>query len=92
MNPTKIAGLLRFIAIAFCFIFWAAYISAAQKIFQYGIGQGLSNNGVSCIYQDHNGFMWFGTFDGLNRFDGTRFTIFRNQLDAARLWGINRSD
>jgi signal transduction histidine kinase/ligand-binding sensor domain-containing protein/DNA-binding response OmpR family regulator len=90
MNPTKIAGLLRSTAIAFCFIFWAAYPSAARKIFQYGIGQGLSNNGVSCIYQDHNGFMWFGTFDGLNRFDGTRFTIFRNQLDDTSSLIFNR--
>jgi ligand-binding sensor domain-containing protein len=30
-----------------------------------GIEQGLSNNAVRCIYQDHMGFMWFGTYDGL---------------------------
>ncbi|MES2773115.1 MAG: two-component regulator propeller domain-containing protein [Bacteroidota bacterium] len=44
-----------------------------------GIGQGLSNNSVRCIFQDHNGFMWFGTYDGLNRYDGYSFKIFRNK-------------
>ncbi len=43
-----------------------------------GIDQGLSNNGVLSIFQDHKGFMWFGTFDGLNLYDGYNFKIFRN--------------
>lgn len=44
-----------------------------------GIEQGLSNNSVTCIFQDHKGFMWFGTYDGLNRYDGYEFSIFRKQ-------------
>ncbi|MBO9204389.1 MULTISPECIES: two-component regulator propeller domain-containing protein [Niastella] len=43
-----------------------------------GIEQGLSNNVVTTIYQDYKGFMWFGTYDGLNRYDGYNFRIFRN--------------
>lgn len=46
-----------------------------------GIGQGLSNNSVRCIFQDHQGFMWFGTYDGLNRYDGYGFKVFRNKLN-----------
>src|SRR5687768_3299698 len=46
-----------------------------------GIEQGLSNNMVTSILQDHNGFMWFGTFNGLNRYDGYSFKIFRNVID-----------
>jgi len=42
--------------------------------------QGLSNNTVRCIYKDHNGFMWFGTRDGLNRYDGNSCTVFRHQF------------
>ncbi|MEO5683648.1 MAG: two-component regulator propeller domain-containing protein [Chitinophagaceae bacterium] len=45
-----------------------------------GIENGLSNNTVRCIYQDKRGFMWFGTTDGLNRYDGYDFKVFRNKL------------
>lgn len=45
-----------------------------------GIEHGLSNNAVNCIYQDRYGFMWFGTYDGLNLFDGYNFKVFRNRL------------
>lgn len=46
-----------------------------------GIQHGLSNNSIRCIYQDHKGIMWFGTYDGLNRYDGYNFTVFRNKLN-----------
>ncbi|MCW8805375.1 MAG: SpoIIE family protein phosphatase [Ignavibacteriaceae bacterium] len=42
------------------------------------IDDGLSQSSVTCILQDKNGFMWFGTQDGLNRFDGYNFKIFKN--------------
>ncbi|MCB0316718.1 MAG: hypothetical protein KDH84_26265, partial [Calditrichaeota bacterium] len=40
------------------------------------INEGVSQNTVFCIFQDRRGFMWFGTEDGLYRFDGYRFTGF----------------
>ncbi len=39
--------------------------------------EGLSHFSVSCIVQDSKGFMWFGTLDGLNKYNGYDFTIFR---------------
>lgn len=43
------------------------------------IEQGLSNNYVVCITQDQQGFLWFATEEGLNKFDGTRFvTYYKN--------------
>ena len=41
-----------------------------------GIEQGLSNNYVVSIAQDKQGFLWFATEEGLNKFDGTRFITF----------------
>lgn len=38
---------------------------------------GLSQNWIRCIYQDDIGFMWFGTADGLNRYDGNEFRVYR---------------
>jgi ligand-binding sensor domain-containing protein len=42
---------------------------------------GLSNNIVTCIAQDENGFMWIGTMEGLNHFDGYKNKIFKKVLD-----------
>lgn len=45
----------------------------------YQVENGLSNTTVFCSVQDRNGFLWFGTKDGLNRFDGFRFKTFNLQ-------------
>jgi len=42
------------------------------------INEGLSSTSVTCIIQDKKGFMWFGTQDGLNRYDGYNFKVFKN--------------
>lgn len=41
------------------------------------VKQGLSNNTVLCIRQDQEGFIWMGTRDGLNKYDGYTFTIYK---------------
>ncbi|MBL7914462.1 MAG: hypothetical protein JNL49_05395 [Bacteroidia bacterium] len=55
--------------------------SAQEKILNlkhYSAEQGLSDNQVTSITRDHNGFMWIGTKDGLNRYDGHEFHIFKH--------------
>ena len=42
----------------------------------YRNDNGLSNNTVMACIQDRRGFIWFGTKEGLNRFDGSQFRIF----------------
>ena len=42
---------------------------------------GLSNNQIHCILQDKQGWMWFGTSQGVCRFDGYKFTVFKNDPD-----------
>ena len=68
-------------AILFQLFTWYTSLASDNPVSAYlGIEQGLSNNFVRCIYQDKNGFMWFGTYDGLNRYDGYEFKIFRNSF------------
>lgn len=54
------------------------------------IADGLSQNTVAAVLQDRRGFMWFGTKDGLNRYDGYNFVVFRH--DAADPTSLSDSD
>ncbi|HKN25176.1 MAG TPA: two-component regulator propeller domain-containing protein [Candidatus Acidoferrum sp.] len=47
----------------------------------YSTEQGLSENRVDHMLQDAQGFLWFGTYNGLNRFDGYRFQSYRPQAN-----------
>ena len=58
----------------------SAFAMESPSVFYLGIEDGLSNNEVNCIFQSRNGFMWFGTFDGLNRYDGYHFKNFRRKI------------
>ena len=44
--------------------------------------EGLANNSIRYIYQDKKGFMWFGTLNGLNRYDGYSFLTIRPERGA----------
>ena len=46
-----------------------------------GISDGLSQSSVYTIFQDSHGFMWFGTGDGLNRYDGYEIKTYRNDFN-----------
>ena len=39
----------------------------------YSVNDGLSHNVINCIFQDSEGYIWFGTQNGLNKFDGYNF-------------------
>lgn len=65
----------------------------AASVKHYGPENGLSHREVNAIFQDKQGFMWFGTKFGLNRFDGKNFTTFtkdRNGLDFDDIQSIAR--
>lgn len=67
---------LTALSIIFCF----AAIAQRQdlRFGHFGTDKGISHSNVTCILQDHKGFMWFGTADGLNQYDGYNFTVYRN--------------
>jgi signal transduction histidine kinase/ligand-binding sensor domain-containing protein/CheY-like chemotaxis protein len=72
---------MRFVIYLYFFFLVGTCVASDTVAVRYlGIDQGLSNNAVTCIYKDHNGFMWFGTYDGLNRYDGYSFRVFRNTI------------
>ncbi len=55
-----------------------------------GVEDGLSQNDVSSILQDSEGFMWFGTYDGLNRFDGYEIQSFFHDNNNPQTLSGNR--
>jgi hypothetical protein len=48
------------------------------------IAQGLPANHVTCIFQDRQGFLWFGTVNGLVRYDGYNMKVFKHDPDDPR--------
>ena len=54
------------------------YSASPSHFERLTINDGLSNNSVRRILQDKKGFLWFGTLNGLNRFDGTNFKTFKS--------------
>lgn len=63
-----------------------------------GYSQGLSNSAVLSLYQDNQGFMWFGTYDGLNNFDGKNMQVYRTDSDFEQrllnnvIYAVNGAD
>ncbi|HMP31591.1 MAG TPA: two-component regulator propeller domain-containing protein, partial [Saprospiraceae bacterium] len=49
------------------------------KFINYSSKDGLTSNSVNAILKDKNGFMWFATEDGLNRFDGQNITAYHHR-------------
>ena len=68
------------------FILWVMvlYLPVAAHDYMFKhleVKDGLSNNQVNSIYKDSNGFMWFGTASGLNRYDGYSIKVYRSRQD-----------
>lgn len=71
----------------FCF-FILFYLGQSHKVAaqlditfeQFTVENGLSQSVVHCMYQDNTGFLWFGTQDGLNRYDGYVFEKFKHNI------------
>lgn len=66
-----------FLFVLFLINYTILFPQTRQFYFQHlGLEEGLSQSSVLCIIQDKKGFMWFGTKEGLNRYDGSNFRIF----------------
>ncbi|MFH1005744.1 MAG: two-component regulator propeller domain-containing protein [Bacteroidota bacterium] len=65
-------------SIVLYFFFISSSFSQDVKFSRIGSELGLSQQTVNCIMQDSKGYMWFGTQDGLNRFNGYEMTVFKH--------------
>ncbi len=89
MNITKFTVILFYLS-----LFLKSGLLSQEPVYHFeniAKEDGLSNNRVYSIYQDNKGFLWIGTLDGLNRFDGYDFTIFKNQPGDPSTIANNRS-
>ncbi|SMD08727.1 Two component regulator propeller [Pedobacter africanus] len=64
----------------------------SSKIEHYSTENGLSHDGVMTILKDREGFMWFGTWDGINRFDGHDFVTYKSRPGDSSTLKSNRID
>ncbi|WP_430934959.1 ligand-binding sensor domain-containing protein [Saccharicrinis sp. 156] len=71
-------GHIALFVIAFVFIEIDGFAEHNYSFRHLSNTDGLSQNTVNCMYQDSKGFVWIGTQDGLNRYDGYEFLIFRH--------------
>ena len=81
----------QFVTILLILIFPGALLSQGFQHNQILTGKnGLSQNLIYCIYQDHKGFIWFGTKDGLNKYDGYEFKVYRHQ--PGNKWSLSNNN
>jgi signal transduction histidine kinase/ligand-binding sensor domain-containing protein/DNA-binding response OmpR family regulator len=67
---------LLLLAVWLCSVLYAS----GQTAKLFSVDNGLSSSMVTDIHQDRNGFVWVATEDGLNRFDGIKFTVYRQDI------------
>jgi len=74
-------------ALCICLLLWLACpVTCWPQQHHLHHGLGLSGDDVTCLCKDHNGFLWIGTSQGLNRFDGSNVTTyFRHSADKGSL-------
>lgn len=78
---------------AFFLLLSATFVAAHPYLIQrLGIEQGLSNNYVLSITQDKQGFLWFATEEGLNKFDGTRFITYYKEEQSSSVQSITGNE
>lgn len=68
--------MIRILGFVFLLASGLTGLSQSYRFRTYSIEQGLSQSVVNCVLQDSHGYLWVGTQNGLNRFDGYQFSVF----------------
>ena len=82
-NPTKLICSLLLCFTSYCISYVFAQTKNGVQFTRLNTLNGLSQSTVSCILKDRYGFMWFGTANGLNKYDGYKFKVYRNNAKDA---------
>jgi signal transduction histidine kinase/ligand-binding sensor domain-containing protein/DNA-binding response OmpR family regulator len=88
--------MLKFITLFIVCCIWSiSEISEAnainiERFEKFNTEDGLSQSTITSIYCDEKGFLWFGTMNGLNRFDGHSFKVFQSSVENPNLITNNR--
>lgn len=86
------------VIVAFAHLMVGSATAQHHGVARYDVDQGLPQSMVNHVVQDSLGFIWFGTGDGLARFDGTRFSVFKHDLQDTTslsnnaIWSITALD
>jgi ligand-binding sensor domain-containing protein len=86
VNSTFTAVILLFILLFSALT--PSKVLASKKHLRFqnlSINDGLSQSSILCMLQDSQGFLWFGTYDGLNRYDGIKMKVYGNRKDNKQL-------
>lgn len=88
----------RLALILHCAVLFCTASAQQSGIVRYDLDQGLPQSLVNHVIQDRDGFIWFGTGDGLARFDGTRFVVYKHDprdstsITDNSIWGLAEAD
>ena len=80
-QPSRIDGFNISMKIFFIVTVISFHCFAQKQDIQFEhltVDEGLSSNTVLCFLQDSRGFLWIGTYDGLNKYDGYKFIVYKN--------------
>lgn len=82
---------VRLIAICLLFLTFNIFSQEIKGYFEnFTTENGLPQNSIHSICQDDYGFLWFGTYQGLAKYDGYKFTIYKNNTQDP--WSISHND
>lgn len=78
----------KYIVTILFFIFNSIIYSQEYRFTNYSTAEGLSHKTVFCLFEDSEGFIWIGTTNGLNRYDGYQFKqFFNDENDSSSICG-----
>mgnify|MGYP002782746461 CR=1 FL=1 len=84
INTMKIRLILSFVLLIYSLVCQADGGKDTYIFRKVDYRQGLSNSAVLCLFQDNRGLMWFGTYDGVNCYDGRNMEVFRSDFSAQK--------